>query len=244
MNDLEDRIFEVGHDAVRWSFSRGPYVVLPTGGSWPRTEDVDPFPCYSHDRGLVLETAEVIEATFPLPPERRPRYVLLGFDTSSRVNGWTSYAEDHDAEEDENGRSPWRPYIAFAGKRIPPHPGMTRYLVAHEYAHCLHLYLEWLAGHSLGSDKLYPAYDEMRGLKPPDSYGGGTWHASTSEVFANDFRILLAQVELEYWPHPGIPRPEEIPAVADWWAQALSSHRYQPTGPASKRRRRGKKRDQ
>jgi hypothetical protein len=51
---------------------------------------------------------------------------------------------------------------------------------------------------------------------------GGTWHDSACEILACDFRILVTGMEAEFWPHPGIPRPEMVPALRDWWDAALA----------------------
>ncbi|MGI8334376.1 hypothetical protein ACRYCC_30870 [Actinomadura scrupuli] len=47
---------------------------------------------------------------------------------------------------------------------------------------------------------------------------GGTWYDGIHEIWACDFRILVCQVETEYWPHPGVPRPEEARGLAGWWS--------------------------
>ena len=56
----------------------------------------------------------------------------------------------------------------------------------------------------------------------PKSYGGG-WHATVSELFANDFRILVAKSEVEFWPHPGFLRPEELVKVVDFWKREVDA---------------------
>ena len=42
-----------------------------------------------------------------------------------------------------------------------------------------------------------------------------------AEVFACDFRLLVCDTEPEFWPHPGVPRPEGILAIRAWWLTAL-----------------------
>ncbi|HEX6969131.1 MAG TPA: hypothetical protein VF174_10015 [Micromonosporaceae bacterium] len=34
-----------------------------------------------------------------------------------------------------------------------------------------------------------------------------------------------AGAKTEYWPHPGVPLPEEVPGLRDWWAQAVDQLR-------------------
>ncbi len=77
-------------------------------------------------------------------------------------------------------------------------------------------------------DRMDREYAQLRGL-PVDEralYGGGRWHAAIGELFANDFRILVARAELEFWPHPGFPRPETLPVVVEFWEQAISEWAY------------------
>src|SRR5215213_6319894 len=59
---------------------------------------------------------------------------------------------------------------------------------------------------------------------------GGTWHSRPQEIFACDFRILVAGFELEFWPHPGIPRffffssrRRHTSLVSDWSSDVCSS---------------------
>jgi hypothetical protein len=70
-------------------------------------------------------------------------------------------------------------------------------------------------------------YARLRGIaKPQHEAAAGCWHSAIGEVFACDFRILVAKTEVEFWPHPGIERPEGIRAVRDWWAGRLAEDAY------------------
>jgi len=57
---------------------------------------------------------------------------------------------------------------------------------------------------------------------------GGRWHDSATEVFACDLPILAGDVETRYCPHPGLPRPEQVDGLAEWWTAAIENLR----GPA------------
>jgi hypothetical protein len=120
-------------------------------------------------------------------------------------------------------RDPRRGIIFLCGKRVPPHPAVTRYLVAHEYGHNVEYMLNIARGaQSAWDEALSIEYAQVRGL--PDStlhHGdGGNWHDSIHEIIACDFRILVCETEVEFWPHAGIARPEHVPALAAWWAEA------------------------
>ncbi len=129
--------------------------------------------------------------------------------------------------------------IVMSGKRQPPHPAMTRYLVAHEYGHNVEWMLERVRdSKTLHSGEVVAEYAKLRGL-PDDALhhgSGGRWHDSATEIFACDFRILVGQTETEHWPHPGIPHPVDVDAdLAAWWAQSLDemSKYAPPTKPES-----------
>ena len=205
-----------------WSFGdREPHFLI-AAGSYKRQVKVDPFPCYPHNFFLVRKEAERVSALFPLP--QLVTIAILDRDTEAHTNGWTSIDTDYYSEKDERGLHRWGATIVLSGKRTPIHPAMTRYLVAHEYGHVVAQFLGEKLGVPSGNEKLayddrkmYREYAAMRGFDTAKHYGGGTWHASVEELFANDFRILVAQSEIEFWPHPGFKRPEELPAVVAFW---------------------------
>lgn len=45
------------------------------------------------------------------------------------------------------------------------------------------------------------------------------------EVLADDFRILAARVETEFWPHPGVPHPRSQRGLQRWWHHQLAALR-------------------
>jgi hypothetical protein len=198
---------------VIWPFDqKGEPYVLVGGGKWPRRTPVDPFPGYAHDIALVRETAARVADVWPLPFPLR--VYLLHYEIPSRTNGW----EQMDAGDYSTGKGKdWVCSIALIGKRTPPHPAMTRYLVAHEFAHAVVDALLLARGEEPGKDVVVEEYSKRRDLCPSPAYGGGTWHLKAEEVLANDWRILVAGVEVDFWPHPGVPRPEEVPGLREWW---------------------------
>jgi hypothetical protein len=152
---------------------------------------------------------------------------VLHRECTSRTNGWAEV--DHRYYDDDCAKPccadktvKWDGIIVLAGKRIPPHPAMTRYLVAHEYGHHVEYELLHRRGLDPGDSVVRDEYARMRGC-PDVNYGGGTWHKSPGELLANDFRIVVAGVEPEFWPHPGFTHPLEDALVQRWWAENLSS---------------------
>lgn len=190
---------------------------LPVASGWySQSEEVDPFPAYMHDLALVRQTATEVETAFPI--ESPVSIVVLDRESIKRTNGECSilwrYMGDNEPRQ-------WAAAISLWGKRIPPHPAMTRYLVAHEYGHAVARVLADRRGDE-ELDGLYTEYRRVRNLARAPSHGnGGTWHQAVAEVFANDFRILVAKAESEFWPHAGIPRPEMMTAVQEFWQEAV-----------------------
>ena len=198
--------------ALCWSFNLvTPYFRIPC---LEHTDDVrvDPHPCYAHDALLVKAELEHCDEVFPLPQDTH--IYLLNRERLDRCNA--------DAFTDAVYKSPRRQgIIRMDGKRIPPHPAMTRYLVAHEYGH---LAARWLALQNCQDDwrQWEREYAVLRGIPDqPASYGGRTWHLCTSEIVANDFRVLIARREEEFWPHE-VPTLREVfhGPVYSFWAEA------------------------
>jgi len=222
---MTKRIRVVRPQDVIWPFHRQQAEVRLAHRFGTRIEQVDPFPGYSHDRAIVTATVAAVEGAYPLPDPFAPRYFLLPVDTPAHTNGWTDRGWEYRRNRKPDAERRWAGSIILCGKRIPPHPATTRYLVAHEFGHVVHYWIAHVEGEDDEGEALYRRYAKLRGLRAAKSYGGGTWHASTSELFANDFRILVTGVEPDYWPHPGIPRPEEKPAIVTWWKEEVARHR-------------------
>lgn len=209
---------------IEWGLDDEPPVVripAPIRGGWGSPVKVDPHPAYMHDASLVRSTARKVEATFPIgvPCE----IAIIAFEALKRTNGECDIATVYEKGKESKK---WAASIRLWGKRIPPHPAMTRYLVSHEYGHAV---AGWLV-RDRGGEHTNELYDEYRALRrgvgrAPSHYGAGTWHAQTSELFANDFRILVTGSERDFWPHAGFSRPEDSPKVRAYWRDALARRR-------------------
>lgn len=205
-----------------WSFRRetGPSFRPCIDGVWAggSTVEVDPTPAYAHDAQVLTDAVTYTEGCFPL----RWDVHLFSADREEwgRSNGHSNLLNGYrDSDYVRLGG-----LIFLSGKRIPPHPAMTRHLVAHELGHNVEWMLQDARGEKDFSDTLIREYAEMRGLPEASVHHGspGTWHDSATEIFACDFRIVVCGVEREYWPHPGVPRPETAPNLHDWWGEARS----------------------
>lgn len=185
-----------------WDFA-GEYPKIYTGRT---STPVDPFPAYAHDKELVeFWAAKVFNS---LPIKVPPTIYLLSHEARSRTNGWAQRWWNND------------PTIVMSAKRVPIHPAMTRYLVAHEYGHHVDYALGDIRGYDENSDGMRLEYQAIRGGEL--DYSGGIWHKNVGELFANDFRILVAGVEAEFWPHPGFPHPLEAPPrLRKWWDKTI-----------------------
>ncbi len=210
-------VHEIRRDDLQWEFSSNKvYAHIEGLDRYAGRSEVDPFLAYPHNRAIVETCAELADSRFPI--EWPVTINIFPAEDIGRTNGWTRVDSVYDGYVDDQHRYHPAAAIALSAKRIPIHPAMTRYLVAHEYGHVIE---EWLnarqAGTKLHDDTLITDYARMRGLEMQPHYGGGRWHVTPGEVFANDFRILFLGVEWEFWPHPGISHPYETPAIARWW---------------------------
>jgi hypothetical protein len=201
----------------KWSFrghSNASYYIKFVEDWGKTTAEVDPTPAYHHDVDLVKETFEHLRRVMPLPI---PILVaILGHEDTSRTNG--SYYDHYWYKGSDEQSQPYG-IIVLSGKRTPIHPAMTRYLVTHEYGHGVQYCWERLKG--MKTDAMEPQYiKDIRPTAKDGDYGPGTWHSHVQEMIANDFRILVAQREVEFWPHPGFARPDELVACRRFWAQA------------------------
>jgi hypothetical protein len=193
----------------------GPHVAIHHGGSYARQVKVDPTPAYAHDGRLARHELDGLQQVAPLP---LPIAIwLLDQETDGRTNG-TYYDDFAYGTEPVDGSYPPVGIIVLAGKRIPIHPAMTRYLVSHEYGHGVMYHLARVRG--LKSHELLVDYRDRCRPTTSHDYGCGKWHANVGELFANDFRILVARREEEFWPHDGFARPETVPAIVAYWQDA------------------------
>lgn len=189
--------------------SDGPKYWIGYAGSWARECKVDPAPCYHHSVDLVTQEFEHLRKVAPIP---NPMGVfILSHEVVSRTN---AHFEDSYIYSSDNVSKPVG-IIVISGKRIPIHHAMTKYLVSHEYGHAINA--EWVRRITLKDAEFDKWYISEFRPEANTSYGCGKWHNNVGELIANDFRILLAQRELDFWPHEGHPRPETISKLVDFW---------------------------
>lgn len=220
MSETKLKFIPVVAADLQWSFdsySAGP-AFTTHDGDYKRSVKVDPFPCYAHEEANVRSIAYQVAEKFPM--DLTVTFYLPEYEALERTNGWTSFGYYYNGEIPEGrGFKKFDATIVLSGKRIPLHPAMTRYLVAHEYGHVVEHWLKWMSGEKDSDGKMIGEYARLRGVKSPEHYGGRSWHATIGEMFANDFRILICGVEPEFWPHPGFARPEQLPQIVEWWKE-------------------------
>lgn len=192
----------------------------------------DPFPAYPHDVADVQRAVDRV--TGRVAPLWDVTLLVADREEIGRSNGFSNSRQHGHYEGDTWVQDPPVGVIVLSGKRIPPHPALTAYLVAHEYGHQIELMVAHARGAALHSDTILTDYAQARGLPVPAHHGeGGRWHDSAGEIFACDFRIMICGVEVGYWPHPGIPRPEDVTGLGSWWAAALADLEQARTPPSA-----------
>lgn len=195
--------------------NRGLRYHTSHAGSYQREVLVDPAPCYPHSVELVEKELWHLQKVAPLP---LPMAIfLLCHEELGRTNAWCENACYWDKDNNAHAVA----IITVNGKRIPPHPAMTRYLIAHEYGHAVNNYL---VKHMGVTDSAFDTtYIESFRPKASTAYGCGKWHSNVGELIANDFRILVAKRELEFWPHEGFDRPENVRGLTKFWEEAQNT---------------------
>lgn len=211
-------------------------VRLPAVG-YNTARFVDPAPAYPADTVLFEAVLNAAAAAFPVSARAIEAFVLP-WDVLDRYNATTgSSILWYDKDKPEGAEPPWVAQITVAGKRVPPHPAMVRYLAAHEYGHVVAHHIAYsLAGRVKDNTEaaLYEEYVKVRGLAHgrDEREDGMWWHEEPAEVFACDFRVLVAKVESDYWPHPGIPHPDVVAGLDDWWRERVAEAARTSGGPA------------
>lgn len=231
-------VTQQGPNDIVWPLGQSnsnPHYIVGCG-DYKRTVKVDPFPCYMPNLDLVAALVAECERAFPLS-NAVSELVIIGHDALERINGGTF--------EDTLWRRPdgteWKDRVTCScgcgatkdiggqaitivlyAKRIPIHPAMIRYLVAHEYGHAAFNYIRRSKGYDIHEDAtLMKEYMAVRGLEwKEQSYRGGMWHLNANEIVANDFRTLVVHRETEFWPHPEVPVATNNSPIAQWWRDA------------------------
>ena len=197
-------------------------------GSYKRTHKVDPYPC-SHTTSTKSKTSLLNVRRRSRLHGTKAAFYLLSHESIDRVSG-TAFSDNLYKESGKEvlcpcgcGKKetihPLATCVVLSGKRIPPIPAMTRYLVPHEYGHMVWYHVSRMLGYRETDDsKFYELYMKTRGVEDYQlDYAGGKWHKNPGEIIANDFRLVFTNHEREFWPHD-IPYPEETPIV-DWWKE-------------------------
>lgn len=210
---MNERIIKFNHSDLKWSFddTNKPFISLPTK-KWAHSEYVDPFPCYSHDEKLVTKMVEHCEGIVNL--RFKPQYFIMPFEGYSRTNGYACANEDY--QSDKEAEKKLNPYIVLYGKRIYPHPAMTRYLVSHELGHILEYTLHAILKQE--SEDFQKEYAKVRGIEYNKKYGALNHHTNIAEIIANDIRVGLFCVEPEFWVHD-MELPTSNQKVMDFWKE-------------------------
>lgn len=208
---------ELKTDDVIWDFDLGPKYAV-RGVDWPTDIKIDPFPCAQHDMALVRSAVQHVASCFPVGCN--VRFVTMPHEFVSRTNGFTEQKYSYRAEGNLPLEDKVEQTVALSGKRTMILPQMTRYLVAHEYGHVVDNWIDLAM--SGGKGEFEKLYAETRGVPRNKGYGGGRWAGNIGEVIADDFRILVAGVEADFWPHP-VPHPHMTQMHA-FWARMRDEH--------------------
>jgi hypothetical protein len=213
-----DIIKQVGPTTVNWSFDADPCIDL---GEY-RTVAIDPWPGHANGYFTIAHTLKKLREVFPLKECCSPLTVWNSlYEFKGRTNGLSERTKVEGRwKGDYHYVDTFDAHIVLSGKRIPIHPSMTRYVVAHEFGH----QVQWWIAASLEEsyDRLLEEYSEFRGIPYSNDCQGTNWPTASGEVFACDFRILVAGIEVEYWPHRGITHPlSNYEKNKSWWTEKL-----------------------
>lgn len=207
---------------IRWDFDdNSPYYYTKThhskyGGVHIK---LDPFPCYSHDYNLVKDEANRISKIFPIKFDTY--YFLFNYESIGRING-EAY-NNVIKYKTENEKETWDGVINLYGKRIPPMPSMTKYLVSHEKAHLID---DWICyAQKLDKNGLDKKYEKLRNIRCDKKYGGRNWHNNIGEIIANDIRICLFNSEVNFWPHD-CEHPLKNKRIIEFWTDMKEKYSY------------------
>lgn len=167
--------------------------------------EVDPFPCYTHNKNLVISRLNSYPIQIPVD------VYILHHEPLSRTNGFTGVQYNF-------ADSTQKHYIVLSGKRTPIPYMMTRYLVAHEYGHVM----QNLISEKRNDDNWFLEYAKNREVDIGEHYAkAGSWHNSPKEIFADDHRIMMAGVQSEFWPHDKVQHPRKNAYAKFFWGDRI-----------------------
>ncbi len=215
---MTDIIKQVGPTDISWSFDQEPYIDL---GDYTDVK-IDPWPGHANSYFIIATTLKKLRNVFPLEKCCSPLTIWNSpYETKGRTNGLSERTKiEGKWQGSDHYVDTFDAHIFLSGKRIPIHPAMTRYVVAHEFGH----QVQWWLAAALGMpyDTLLKEYTEFRGIPYEENNQGPNWPLASAEVFACDFRILVAGIEVEYWPHRGVTHPlSYYDENKTWWTEKL-----------------------
>ena len=222
MSNLESRVILLDPKDLNYPFSGKPsFPIKPFGAEY--TENLyigDLFPCYTHNRDLVLECAARCEKIFPIGFPIT--WYILPFEDDSRTNGYATVTRLYNSKKNKEAYQ-FSPYIVLWGKRISIHPAMSRYLCYHECGHQLDNWICYCRGYKDGASDFDKEYAEMRGIECYAGYGGLKHHLNIGEIIANDARICVFGAEREFWAHE-CEHPDKLPHVHEFWYKMMLTY--------------------
>ena len=230
MLHITDRLHQLTDEDLHWPFQGQPHYKItspvPTKYHDASQYYVDPTPCYHIHPRDIIRTINHVEDTYPVGFP--VHYYLTIHESAGRTNGEKQSINLY--EEGKDGVVGLAPYIMISAKRIPVHPAMLRYVVAHEYGHVVQDWIEWITKDKAkypDETKLEQRYAKLRETPCTSDYGALRWHKSIAELIANDFRIVVTNVEPDFWPHPGFPHPNDMPEIKEFWAEQMQYRAYE-----------------
>lgn len=220
-------------------------LVWPFGGNGPhylqnlvvskygRQIEVDPFPCTMVDEALVRSKIAEVEQKFPIGA--LVQWVIIPHEIKERCNAWAQrdwiYA-DQDNEDEMLIQKKHRieAFVIMSGKRSNIHPAMTAFLVAHEYGHCVDYWVTSIMKEerqTKDEDVFRKEYAAMRGVVWNDRnvYGGGNYKDDIMEIIADDFRIVVAGQDADWYQH-SVTHPLRDPAVVEYWHKLIEGYSF------------------
>jgi hypothetical protein len=187
------------------------------------TVKLDPFPGYCHNH--LTAKATIIDCVKAFPPQTNLTTWLSRWDDLSRYNGFL-YRDSFKYNEN-NEPLTYHTHIFLTGKKTPIHPVSTRALIAHEYGHAVAYWLELKTQRPV--EQIYDEYvDVVLGNNCTNDreleHAGRIlpWHRRIQEIFADDFRVFLAGIDTDFYPHYNIYMDNDmIERRKYWWKEQL-----------------------
>lgn len=217
---MTNKIVVIKPEEIIWPFDGQPYYLLKAlACDYGRTAQVDPFPCNTHNVDIMTEEVEKVTKAFPIGTLLQ--WIVLPHETTNRTNAFANhdsiYADTPEREEMKKVNK-LEGSIIFSGKRANIHPAMTRFLVAHEYGHQVDYWITEVMKEEDRDADFRKFYAESRGLIYDNSrYGGGNYHNSITELIADEFRIVVAGRDTDFWQHDKYPNPVDQQDRIDFW---------------------------